>query len=152
MNETGIKPSKIILWAGDLSVASTPTRLETVLGSCVAICLYDRTREISGMNHYLLPDGGATLKHGDWSTAKLINGMKKAGCKQKNLTAKVFGGACMMGTEFSNQSIGELNIQMAKKVLGKWHIPIVVEQTGGQKGVRIILESWSGVVWWREHK
>ena len=35
--------------------------LVTVLGSCVAACIQDRTAGIGGMNHFMLPDDGADV-------------------------------------------------------------------------------------------
>ena len=37
--------------------------LVTVLGSCVAACIQDRTAGIGGMNHFMLPDDGADVGH-----------------------------------------------------------------------------------------
>lgn len=31
--------------------------ISTILGSCVATCLYDEGGQVGGMNHFLLPDG-----------------------------------------------------------------------------------------------
>src|SRR5512142_301703 len=47
--------SQVYLHAGDLVVASSPTAIGTILGSCVAVCLWDPDTGVGGMNHYLLP-------------------------------------------------------------------------------------------------
>ena len=40
---------------GDCYVSTEPAVIYTVLGSCVAVCLFDPVRRIGGMNHILLP-------------------------------------------------------------------------------------------------
>ncbi|MBF0165687.1 MAG: chemotaxis protein CheD, partial [Magnetococcales bacterium] len=50
--------------------------ITTVLGSCIAVCLWDRMRKEGGMNHYKLPlwngDGLPSPKYGNIAIAKLI--------------------------------------------------------------------------------
>ena len=41
---------------GEYYVTTRDMALVTVLGSCVAACIYDRTLGIGGMNHFMLPD------------------------------------------------------------------------------------------------
>src|SRR5205814_10110548 len=50
------------LQPGQLHVSAEPTVISTVLGSCVAVCLWDAERSIGGANHYLLPDGAPNAK------------------------------------------------------------------------------------------
>ena len=41
----------------------TQQPLSTLLGSCVAVCLFDPQLKIGGLNHFMLPDMGRS-KHG----------------------------------------------------------------------------------------
>ena len=34
--------------------------LSTILGSCVAVCMYDPVQNVGGLNHYLLPHDGTS--------------------------------------------------------------------------------------------
>ena len=56
-----------------------PHRLSTVLGSCVAVCLWDQRLKFGGMNHYMLPmwngAGLASPKYGNIAIPKLIEQM-----------------------------------------------------------------------------
>ena len=75
--------------------------LVTVLGSCVAACLWDRVTGLGGMNHFMLPDdlreGGTPLsvagRYGAYAMELMINRLLKAGARRGRLEAKVFGGA-----------------------------------------------------------
>ena len=61
--------------------------LVTVLGSCVAACIHDRTAGIGGMNHFMLPDDGAdashaasdSMRYGAYAMEVLINELIKRG-------------------------------------------------------------------------
>ena len=45
------------LHAGHMVISREPCRVTTVLGSCVAVGLWDPTSGIGGVNHFLLPHG-----------------------------------------------------------------------------------------------
>ena len=47
--------SQTFLLPGEMHYSKEPTRLLTLLGSCVAVCLHDRRTKAGGMNHFLLP-------------------------------------------------------------------------------------------------
>ena len=74
--------------------------ISTILGSCVAVCLWDAGRRLGGMNHILVPEGGTSdtraLGYGAKAMETLINGMMKMGANRGNLVAKVFGGASIV--------------------------------------------------------
>ena len=74
--------------------------LTTVLGSCVAACLFDPIRGVGGMNHFLLAESGAggesAMRYGAYAMEVLINDLMKLGASRERLRAKVFGGAKMM--------------------------------------------------------
>ncbi|MDM8535516.1 chemotaxis protein CheD, partial [Desulfobacterales bacterium HSG17] len=84
---------------GEFHASGQPTVISTLLGSCVAVCLYDPIKQIGGMNHILMP-GRADMKRFDMSARYGINAMEllinrimNLGGKRRNLVAKIFGGA-----------------------------------------------------------
>ena len=139
---------KKFIHSSQLYVATEPTEIHTVLGSCVAVCLVDATTYIAGMNHYLLPlwnnDGIPSPKFGNISIVKLIEAMEKAGCKRRNLKAKVFGGASP--GELINRQIGDRNIDIAIDLLKEYKIPILGKDVGGIRSRKIVLNSVTGKV------
>lgn len=127
--------------------------MTTVLGSCVAVCLWDRSTGIGGINHYMLPlwngEGLPTPRYGNIAIDLLIRRLVDLGCQQKDLVAKVFGGANLLpGTGM--YAIGDRNARLARRVLAGHEIPIVSEETGGTNGRRIIFNTASGVVYLRK--
>lgn len=141
--------NEAVLWAGDLVVSRTPTRMSTVLGSCVAVCLFDARRRFGGMNHFLVPNGGTKALHGDWSTTSLIKRMLELGSTIESLEAKVFGGGCPLRLADEAYAVGPGNVATARQILAEHGIPIRVQRTGHEGGVKLYFESWTGVVWFK---
>jgi chemotaxis protein CheD len=149
--ESEVEFSEAMLWAGDLVVESSPVRMSTVLGSCVSVCLFDPARRFGGMNHYLVPRGGSTAIHGEWSTTQLIERMRRLGSAVGTLQSKIFGGGCPLKLVNENYAIGAENVIVARRVLAAHGIPVVAERVGHGAGVRLFFENWTGVVWLRAH-
>ncbi len=143
--------SEAMLWAGDLIVAPSPVRMSTVLGSCVSVCLFDPARRFGGMNHYLVPRGGSTAIHGEWSTTQLIARMCELGSALGSLQSKIFGGGSPLKLVNETYAIGEENVAVARAVLAAHGIAVVAERVGHGAGVRLFFENWTGVVWLKAH-
>ena len=88
--------NKHFLFPGTIFADPGEFQISTVLGSCVALCLWDSVAKIGGMNHYMLPfwngEGLATPKYGNIAIEKLLSRMLRLGCRKENLVAKIFGG------------------------------------------------------------
>jgi len=133
------------LHAGHIHVASEPTQITTVLGSCVAICLWDPLLRIGGMNHYLLPSnltGDRVERFADTATAVLMERLLATGVSLSRLRAKVFGGASVLA--FTSGALAERNVLAAREQLGRWDIPIVAEDVGGSYGRKIVFRTDTG--------
>lgn len=132
-----------------LFVARKPTVVDTVLGTCIAVCLYDESLKAGGINHYMLPywngDGLASPKYGNIANELLVQRMESMGCKRRNLVAKVFGGKEPSQAD-SHFTIGTRNYDLAKDQLEEMGIPIVAKSTGGQKGRKIVFHTDTGAV------
>lgn len=139
----------------DLNLVLDPGTIMTIgLGSCIGIALYDRMLKVAGLSHIMLPDStqfkNATnpMKFADSAIPILIDKMQKQGCRKQNIVAKIAGGASMFN--FSDKSIisdiGKRNSDAVRKTLKDIGIPIVAEDTGGNKGRTMILEACTGKV------
>ena len=138
---------KHYLYPAALFAEKTPFMVDTVLGSCVAVCLFDQKLKIGGINHFMLPlwngNGLASPKFGNIATEKLIEKMLKNGSSVNNLVAKVFGGANQMN---SSMDIGARNIEIAKEVLAHHGISIIAENLGGNVGRKLKYHTGTGQV------
>jgi chemotaxis protein CheD len=113
--------------------------LSTLLGSCVAVCMYDPEAGVGGMNHFLVPGGQnraneRSLSHGSYSMELLINGLLKRCAERKRLIAKLFGGASVMA---GLSDVGKQNAEFARSFLATEDIHCVSESLGGKNARRI---------------
>ncbi|MBV5341888.1 MAG: chemotaxis protein CheD [Deltaproteobacteria bacterium] len=142
--------NKHFLFPGTIFAEPLGYQISTVLGSCVAVCLWDQVVRRGGMNHMMLPfwngEGLATPKYGNIAMEKLFARVLSIGCRRENLVAKVFGGANVSGTGLEVFMIGDRNITLAMQMLGEFRIPVVAKDVGGRVGRKIIMNSESGVV------
>lgn len=138
------------LYPSTLYASNSPSQVTTILGSCVAICLFDPVLKIGGINHYMLPlwngNGLASPKYGNIATEKLYEKMIQMGSKQSNIVAKVFGGGEVIDTTIKQFNIGERNIVIAFEMLERFKIPVVAKSVGGKLGRRIEYNTNTGEV------
>ncbi len=114
---------------GEYFVTGENLLICTVLGSCIAACLWDRTLNIGGMNHFMLPEGDSTEssgRYGSFAMEVLINEMVKLGSRRENMQAKIFGGGQVMAN-FTTMNVGERNTDFVTQYLQTERIPIVSE-------------------------
>jgi chemotaxis protein CheD len=118
-----------------------PLIMQTVLGSCVAVCLYDTLLEFGGMNHFMLPvwndQGLASAKYGNIATERLIEKMITLGAKQSRMVAKVFGGANQV-MHANVYEIGRRNTEIALEVLDRYKITVLKSDLGGTRGRKLL--------------
>ncbi len=145
-----MEKKKIFILPGEMALARNPTVIATLLGSCVAICLFNNRMKFGGMNHFMLPTSETGIKsgkYGDYSTEKLIEGMLRIDKDFTSLTARIYGGASVVGhLNSSGFKIGERNIEMGLNVLKKHGVKIVENKTGGTAGLKIYFENDTGDV------
>jgi chemotaxis protein CheD len=139
----------VYLHPGYIHFAAEPTVVATVLGSCVAVCLYDPESEIGGINHYLLPGraGGESPRSADVANATLLNMFHRAGIAPGALHAKVFGGASIGGMR--DGDLGSRNAAAALEFLEAHSIRLVSHDVGGARGRKVVFRTGSGAVWVR---
>jgi chemotaxis protein CheD len=120
--------------------------ISTLLGSCVAACLYDPVAGQAGMNHFLLsnhryarrmpfPETEAG-RYGIHAMELLINDLLRAGAKKHQLRAKAFGGAAVIGAgqEDNFACVGAVNCRFILEFLQTERIPLLASDLGGDLG------------------
>jgi chemotaxis protein CheD len=143
---------KASIYIGGLYASKEPAVIETLLGSCVAVCLHDPVEQIGGMNHILLP-GRADMKHFDAisryginAMELLINRIMALGSKRHPLVAKVFGGAHVLPAISIENGMGRKNVEFVLDFLQMEDISIVRQDVGGHDTRRIFFHTDTGEV------
>lgn len=125
--------------------------VSTVLGSCVSVCLFTRERTAGGIIHFSLPSAGQiipdvdALKYGDLAIPMLVEKLRRvSGLGTDHFEAKIVGGAMELHGQKAPYPIGAENIEMARRVLAEYRIPIIGERVGGRAGQKVHFYSPSG--------
>ncbi|MBF8273461.1 MAG: CheD [Magnetococcales bacterium] len=146
----GDKDNKPFLLPGALFAKDGEYIITTVLGSCISVCLWDRNVKKGGMNHFKLPlwngDGLPSPKFGNIAIEKLIENLLDIGCQQRNLIAKVFGGAAVIQSASGLLNVGERNIEVARDYLAQARIPIAASDVGGTQSRKVIFKTADGSI------
>ena len=114
---------------GEYFVSGENIVIMTVLGSCIAACLWDSRARVGGMNHFMLPESDSTDvsgRYGSYAMELLINEMLKLGARRETMQAKIFGGGQVMAN-FTTMNVGERNTSFVVNYLQTERIPIVSE-------------------------
>lgn len=111
-----MKAGMVHITQGEHCASDQPNAvITTLLGSCVACCLWDPEARVGGMNHMLLSTRGAAAAQSNTAGVNamevLINDIIKLGGVRSCLKAKVFGGAQMVS------GLSEIGISNGRFVL-----------------------------------
>ena len=140
---------QVYLHPGQIHVSSEPSAITTVLGSCVAVCLYDARMKVGGMNHFLLPEGTAdatTLgRYGESATHLLLDRMFALGASAETMTARIVGGANMLAALRTKPTLGERNAEVAAEILQASGVLISARDVGGISGRKLVFSPCDGI-------
>ncbi len=137
------------LYPGTIFTHRDKHLVTTILGSCVAVCIWHEKARIGGINHYLLPlwngDGLPTPKYGNVAIDRLVEKVRSIAGGGR-LIAKVFGGASMWAQSSGALAVGERNVELAFSTLEDMKIKVVSQDVEGGMGRKIIFDTESGSV------
>jgi chemotaxis protein CheD len=142
------------LLPGQLLVSREPCRVTTILGSCVAACVWDTRLGIGGLTHHLLPfgvgPGVSSARFGNLAVPLLIDELLGNACRLADLRAKVFGGACVLEVlRNRSDNLGTKNLETALAHLAARNVPVLAQDAGGWKGRKLIFHTDNGESWVR---
>lgn len=137
---------KYFLEPGYMIVTPQPYYLYAVLGSCIAVCLWDETAHVGGMNHFIYPRSSAdapTAKYGDAAITELIRLMLKHDAKKETMKAHLVGGS--INQELGSE-VGKENSEIALAMLASQGIEIVSSDIGGTSGRKAVFQTATGEI------
>ncbi|TMP25271.1 chemotaxis protein CheD [Pseudoalteromonas rubra] len=135
---------------GEFYVSKSDELISTVLGSCIAACIYDEKQGVGGMNHFMLPGVKGTssihaddlnCRYGNWAMEYLINEVIKNGARRENLKIKLFGGGKIIS---SMTDIGIGNIRFAEAYVEEEQLALVSHDVGGPWPRKVVFHPQTG--------
>jgi chemotaxis protein methyltransferase CheR len=151
-NEIVLEPhvKRARIQSGEVWSSEQPSLVSTVLGSCVAACLFDPIAAVGGMNHFMLPEApeGSLLaaSYGSNAMELLINQLLKAGARRDRLKAKLFGGAHVLKNSDQGHKVAESNAAFAKEYLERESIAVLAQRLGGTNPLLVNFFTHTGKV------
>ena len=134
---------------GDIEVTRGAFLLRTLLGSCIGLVIYDLRNQVGGMAHIVLPNSngqvGTPGKYADTALAELLKQIIELGGRERQLSAKLTGGANMFATS-GPMTIGDQNLAAIELLLKSPGIPVIGRHCGGRSGRRVAFEVDTGRV------
>ncbi|MBF0105598.1 MAG: chemotaxis protein CheD [Deltaproteobacteria bacterium] len=152
----------ITVGIAQLKTGKTPNVLTTAaLGSCVGLVLYDPASKTGAMAHAMLPSASFAAKglranpakFVDSAVVEMLKELAAQGVRQKNLVAKIAGGANMFPDLNRGQvlHIGRRNTDQAVMTLKELGIPLVAADIGKTYGRTITLDTVTGLLTVKSH-
>ena len=132
---------RIYVEPGRAEIVEGRALLETFLGSCVGVALYDPEAGLGGLLHVLLPGGSdknqreRPYTYAASGIPELVEALEKRGADRRRMKAHIAGGASILGCDAGPYpNIGERNLVACRTMLELYSIPILTDSTGGRSG------------------
>ncbi len=132
-----------LLHPGDVVLAQRGCRLETLLGSCVAVILTDPRRTLAAMCHIVhsgrapVDTRGEATTHAEPALAAMLALLRNSGINPLQCEAYLFGGGNMFPQLYPQAHVGSNNTSWALGALADLGIGLVGQDTGGTAYRRI---------------
>jgi chemotaxis protein CheD len=146
------KHTRHYLIPGKLFAAAQPFAITTIVGSGIALCLWDSARGVGGANHFMLAEGPEDAenagRYANIANPMLLQRMLDLGAEMKTLEAKIFGGSLPNVTFGNDKShMGELNLKAVTHFLHMKGIRVVQNEVGGTRGRKLVFQTDDGRAW-----
>ncbi len=134
---------RVSIVQGENAIVAEPgVVVSTLLGSCVAACLYDPVARVGGMNHFLLGEpsadhrvsAGDMQRYGIHAMELLINGMMARGASRTRLRAHLYGGGNIVS---GLGGIGTANAAFARRFMADEGIEVAHSDLGGASARKV---------------
>ena len=140
----------IYIHPGQIAVSNGFGVFSTILGSCVSVCLHDGRLGLGGINHFLLPAGGAEAeqpgRYGPTAIDELVRTMTERGGRREQMVAYIVGGASVLAAFDARDHLGLRNVGVARNALAEHRIPVVGVDVGGSRGRKLTFAPRDGRV------
>lgn len=141
------KQENVTVGMGQIGTARSPSRLKTVLGSCVGVVIFHPRFPAGVMAHVVLPQSagraGSPGKFADTAIPQMLNTLNTMGVPRAGRVAKMAGGARMFAASGPMQ-VGDSNVEAVAEALSDNGIRITGTDAGGTSGRRVTFDCSKG--------
>jgi putative nucleotidyltransferase with HDIG domain len=130
--------------------------LDAYLGTCVGVALYDRSANVGGLLHILLPEPasfstfGKPENYASTGMPIFMDALIKKGASVDNMEVVIAGGALIgpISEQDLNLDIGGRTFEIVERILLESDIPVRTRETGGFFGCRLSLNlnNWETLI------
>lgn len=129
-------PAVQVLKPGDVAIGTRGDRLETLLGSCVAVVLSDPRGTVGAMCHIVHasappPQAPGDTRHAGPALQAMVRQLQDLGLVARLCRARVYGGANMFPQRYADGHVGEANLQRVLALLAQAGIAAETPSVGG---------------------
>lgn len=138
--------AKYFLQPGYIFFSEIPHLIHTVLGSCIAVCIWDSRRHCGGINHFIYAkshENKRSTRYGDISIPYLIKLIIDSGSFVEDLRVHIVGGGQNLNL---SAAVGEENIKIADEIINKYGLKVLSHDVGGTTGRKLVFNNVSGEV------
>jgi chemotaxis protein CheD len=159
MKLPGPRLSQSLLRPGELIVTREPRWVITLLGSCVAVTMFNARFRLAGICHAMLPEphGGGLpgaspdecFRYISYAIPAMAGRFAQFGLRPEEVEVKMFGGGNVIdmgGDPHDDRSIGDENVALARELLHANRFQIRSESVGGDRGRKILFNTENGRV------
>ena len=167
MTTPKITLAHLYLKPGEMFILEMPTLVTTILGSCVAVTLYNRRLQVAAISHALLPhcrrrvyqNNVHDLLHGecakcsdafkyvDCAVSMMIEAFSRFGITAAETQVQLYGGARMIAAQNqpgSMEPVGLQNSNVAQKVIADHRLTLYACDIGEAAGRKISFNTKTG--------
>ncbi len=142
---------------GELHVATRPTVVTTVLGSCVSVTMFAHRLGVGAISHTLLPEGEmaaeqpGAFRYPGTSVQAMLRRLDALGVDRDELEVKAFGGADVLAARAASAraSIGRQNLDATLAVVAAAGLRLAAQDLGGARGRKLVFYTDTGEVFVR---
>ncbi len=145
----------VYLQPAEFYIGEKPTKVVTVLGSCVSVTLFNKRLGIGAICHATLPVCRTrkgcrkyckdAFKYTDCSIKFMLKKFRDLGIAEHEIEIKVFGGADTLASRREN-TIGTMNVRTALETIRAKSLQIIAADVGDSFGRKLIFHTDTGDV------
>ncbi len=142
----------IFMKPGELYILEQPSIISTILGSCIALTIFNKRLKVGGICHALLPKNPAAqgrdqFRYVDSAVFYMLQQFETIGIGKEEMEVKLLGGADVLDrTDGTTVSVGQKNIETALEIMENEDIKLAASHVGGKFGRKVHFYTHTGKV------